>query len=206
MFLSMTPHFSGLGAMPQTATGPGAVPNLYDSSLNHNIIPYKGSPYYLRLVNTEARARQYAAAGFHVSVARGLAGGCGDLAANIQGGKPGASCALPLHRDALMAQWAGVADAYRNAYNRLGTVDQIKFELVGANKLADAAYAAEGIDPPRDPELVAAAVTQGVPLIAVPTEGAAGASVGIGGVKGAFLIGGLLLGIAAVTYGGMNSR
>ena len=206
MFLAMTTHLSGLGQLPTTATGPGATPSLYDSSLNHDIIPYKGSPYYLRLVNTEARARQYAAAGFHVSVARGLAGGCGDLAANIQGGKPGASCALPLHRDALMAQWAGVADAYRNAYNRLGTVDQIKFELVEANKLADAAYAAEGIDPPRDPELVAQATAQNIPLPMVPTEGAAGASVGIGGVRGAFLIGGLLVGVAAAVYGGMNSR
>lgn len=118
-----------------------------DSVLDQSLVPYRSAPVYLRLVNTTKRALDYAAAGFHVSVARGLAGGCKD-AANAFNGTTMAACAEPLNREDLRSKWTASASAYLDAYRKGAPIASLR----AANGVADVAYAAEGVDPPRDPE------------------------------------------------------
>lgn len=118
-------------------------------ALDHSLIPYRRKPSYLRLVNTLEKAKDYAAAGFHVSVTRGLAGGCQDLASAFNGTGP-ASCESPLNRGDLTAKWRGVASAYMDAFDRRNLADAIT-AIKAANGLADMAFKAEGIQPPKDP-------------------------------------------------------
>lgn len=117
--------------------------------LDHSLIPYRKKPSYLRLVNTLERAKDYAAAGFHVSVTRGLAGGCQDLASAFNGTGP-SSCKSPLYRADLTSKWRGVASAYMDAFDKRTISDAI-IAIKAANGLADLAFAAEGIQPPKDP-------------------------------------------------------
>ncbi len=117
--------------------------------LNHALVPYRAKPGYLRLVNSLTRAKDYAAAGFHVAVTRGLAGGCQDLASAFNGTGP-ASCSNPLFRGDLSAKWKSVASAYADAFSIGNLADSIT-GIKRANSLADLAFAAEGITPPKDP-------------------------------------------------------
>ncbi|UCC72064.1 MAG: hypothetical protein JSV86_17100 [Gemmatimonadota bacterium] len=123
--------------------------------LDHSLAPFRGTPRYLRLVSTNRHVLDYAAGGFHVSVARGLAGGCADPSAGFAaGGTRAGVCAEPLDRADLRTLWAKAAQAYLEIYNLAldgHPVDRNKALLLAANDLADRAYAAEGIDPPRDP-------------------------------------------------------
>lgn len=155
--------------------------------LNQTLLPYRKSPVYLRLVDTESKAKDYAAGGFHISVTRGGSGGCKDAALDV-GMTKAAICTAPLGRQDLTGLWNAAANAYLNAYNRLGDLSTIKTELLQANILADAAYAMEGVDPPRDPVLVA----QGLITPAEPVNGHEGLkAAGLGLAFAAILGGGI---------------
>lgn len=160
--------------------------NLEVDPLSHDALPYPTrTPVYLRLVKTEQQARDYARGGFHVSVTRALSGGCADAAGSVKP-TPGSVCGQPLNRADLRAHWSEAAKAYIAAANRLGTVEQIKAELVSANQTADKAYGAEGVEPPRDPVLVeqykvdpAAPVPYAEPAVAKGTVGWGLAAAGV---------------------------
>ena len=130
--------------------------------LDQNRMPWLSTPTYLRRVNSDARAKNYAAGGFHVAVTRGLAGGCGDppvdLTASDNIKRP---CQRALNSDEAKQAWADAAEAYYGAYfavNVEGKSYKVAVPMLdAANKLADAAYAIESrlagvvIEPPRDP-------------------------------------------------------
>lgn len=151
--------------MAYTATATLLGTGVFDQTL----IPYRAAPQYMRLVNTDAKARNYAAAAYHVSVSRGEGGGCGSSAAAV-GYSPNTVCPAPLGRADLSALWEQAVVAYRNAYNRLGTVAEIRNELLAANLLADAAYTAEHVAPPVDPANVPIRMQGMTVLSPVPTE------------------------------------
>lgn len=122
-----------------------------DEVLNPNLVPFRSSPVYLRLATTRSRALDYAAGGFHVSVVRGRAGGCRDSAVNIRATGPDA-CDQPLGRSDLKQLWTSAAKAYLDAFKALQT-GLVSVEILRvANAEADRAYAAEGVEPPRDPK------------------------------------------------------
>lgn len=129
------------------------------SIMDHALVPFLGLPTYLRLVDTIAEVKAYSAGGFHVAVARGLVGGAGDNAVSfgkalLTGRKPLAP-QRPLNRADLVEKWKAAAGAYKSVFDTanagptffLPLVDQLR----EANSLADQAYAAEGIAPPKDP-------------------------------------------------------
>jgi len=135
-------HFIGLGDDTQQP-----------SVLSHTLVPFRRRARYLRLVRKKSHAADYAAGGFHVSVARGLAGGCRDSSANFaSGGTKATTCLSPLDRADVRALWTAAAEAYMQAVGSTDKpLEQIKQMLRVANALADRAYAAEGVEPPRDP-------------------------------------------------------
>lgn len=159
--------------------------------LNQALVPYTPRASYLRLVDTKAEAVNYAANGFHVCVTRGLAGGCRDGAVNIKGTGP-SSCSQPLGRADLKSAWSQAAEAYLGAYQAVvggANPSSIVPMLAQANAVADAAYAKEGVEPPRDPKTGASE----------PPQAAAGGfnMMGMGlaaGVIGLMLFGGALFG------------
>jgi len=128
-----------------------------DDGLNHAAVPFRARPRYLRLVRTRGNARDYAAGGFHVSVTRGTAGGCRDASDNFaSSGTAKGECNSPINSASIRALWAEAAAGYKAVFE-LGAdgsvnVTVLKEKLRAANALADAAYAAEGVEPPRDPE------------------------------------------------------
>ena len=129
-------------------------------SLDHSLVPFHGRPRYLRLVSTYTHARDYAAGGFHVSVDRGLAGGCKDPWEIHDSGTHAAACKDPRDREDIRQLWTSAAGVYLSAYDatQIATrlpLEQIKAMLRQANELASAAYMAEGIEPPRDPQTLA---------------------------------------------------
>ena len=136
----------------------GATPGFgAEDGLNHGDIPFRARPVYLRLVRTRTQARDYAAGGFHVSVTRGTAGGCQDPAENFDTDVAAAlGCNKPINSAEIRVLWATAGEAYKAAFFRGAngnvSVDAIKDDLRAANRLADAAYAAEGVTPPRDPQ------------------------------------------------------
>src|SRR5690349_8772977 len=85
-------------------------------AVTQDMMPYLGSPVYLRKVTTPARADAYAAAGFHVSTTRALAGGCADPASAISGTDPKAVCKTPMGRADVGALWQAAANGYYAAY------------------------------------------------------------------------------------------
>lgn len=119
------------------------------SILDHSLIKFRAKPPYLRLVTSLPAANDYAAGGFHVAVSRGLAGGCSDLSTAFNGTGP-SSCRIPLTRPDLTVKWKAAAQAYYDAYQRKNLADMLTGIRV-ANEIANAAFAAEGISPPRDP-------------------------------------------------------
>lgn len=125
--------------------------------LDHSLLVYRKNPVYLRIVEQRASltlAKDYAAAGYHVAVTRGLGGGCKDLAFSISGTDPKAACKLPLvarsDSAALVALWDKAATLYYNAYSIPDLRNAVQALRV-ANAAADQAYGAEGVEPPRDP-------------------------------------------------------
>lgn len=127
--------------------------------MDHALVPFLGMPTFLRLVDTIAEVKDYAAGGFHVSVARGLVGGAGDNSVSfgkaLISGKRAIAPQRPLNRADLATKWKAAAGAYKAVFDTanagptffLPLVDQLR----EANGLADQAYAAEGIAPPKDP-------------------------------------------------------
>lgn len=151
--------------MAYTATATLLGTGVFDQSL----IPYRRPPRYMRFVNSDAMARDYAAAAYHVAVSRGEGGGCASPAEAV-GYAPNTVCPAPLGRADLSALWEAAVVAYRNAYNRLGTVAEIRNELLAANKLADAAYTSEHVTPPSDPGIAPIRMPGMTVLSPVPTE------------------------------------
>lgn len=120
--------------------------------MRHEEVPYRSAPVYLRLVNSDKRAKDYAAAGFHISATRGNHGGCKDAYDAISGTAPSA-CLNALERVEVQTAWFNAAEAYKSVFNSATGVplaSQIE-GLRAANALADRAYALEGVEPPRDP-------------------------------------------------------
>jgi hypothetical protein len=148
--------------------GFGAIDASLYPSLNQALVPYLSKPVYLRLVSTLAKAKNYAAAGFHVSVTRGLGGGCKDAAATVDGTDSGGSaCLSPLGRDDAAQAWSNAAQAYLNAYNLAAAgsapLADVKAALDAANVTANSGYAIESVEPPSDPVLVAQNAAAGLP-------------------------------------------
>jgi len=91
--------------------------------LNHALVPFLGPTRYLRNVETLAQALAYAAGGFHVSVTRGLSGGCSDPSSGFMAahglfdGEGLTPCVAPLGRSDIRALWAQCAQGYLDAYN-----------------------------------------------------------------------------------------
>jgi hypothetical protein len=125
------------------------------ATLDHDLIPFRNSPIYLRLVGSLGRALDYAAGGFHVSVWRGLSGGCKDPWQIHQSGtSDGVGCRTPHNDNAIRDLWIEAAEKYKGAYEaaKVGKpLLLVKGYLALANLAADKAYRAEGIEPPRDP-------------------------------------------------------
>jgi hypothetical protein len=125
--------------------------------LNHALVPFRARPVFLRLVKKRSQALDYAAGGFHVSVTRGLAGGCRDSSAGFaSSGTKAGSCSQPINSDEIRALWVRAAEAYKLVFD-MGSdatvnVAVFKENLAAANALADVAYGAEGVEPPRDPQ------------------------------------------------------
>lgn len=129
------------------------------SVLDHSLVPFMGMPTFLRLVDTISEVKDYSAGGFHVAVARGLVGGAGDNSVSfgkaLLSGRRALVPQKPLNRADLVSKWKAAAAAYKAVFDTanagptffLPLVDQLR----EANALADAAYAAEGIAPPKDP-------------------------------------------------------
>lgn len=136
-----SPFFAGLGDA---------------AAFTHSQVPFRGSPVFLRLVTSMSRAADYAAGGFHVSVDRANGGGCKDDWKIHAGGTKAATCQLPLNREDVRGLWNTAAGKYLSAFNSSlnpeTNLTVIKGFLTDANSAADAAFAAEGIDPPRDPQ------------------------------------------------------
>lgn len=128
-------------------------------TLNHGLVPFRSMPVFLRQVDTMAEVLDYAAGGFHVAVARGLAGGAADSSVSfgkaLLGGRAAISPQKPLNRADLVPLWTAAAVAYRTVFDEANAGPGFFVPLVDklreANSLADRAYAAEGIAPPRDP-------------------------------------------------------
>lgn len=118
--------------------------------VSQSMMPYLGNPVYLRKTDTLKKADNYAAAGFHVSTTRALAGGCADPASAISGTDPKAACKTPLGRADVGALWAAAANAYLVASQVPTLADRLQ-ALRAANGAADQAYAQEGVAPPVDP-------------------------------------------------------
>lgn len=123
-----------------------------DEVVVHSQVPFRKRPVYLRLVNTTARAKDYAAGGFHIAVDRMTSGGCGDAWEAHESGTKVYLCQQPKNRDDLRTLWETAALAYLNAYSAADLQTAI-ITLKMANAHADAAFRAEGIEPPRDPVL-----------------------------------------------------
>jgi hypothetical protein len=139
--------------------GDDSVPS--DDVLDHSLLHFRGRTIYLRLVSTIKRAMDYAAGGFHSSVARGLVGGSHDLA-SVTNGTVAGQVPVGLGRDDCKAAWEAAARRYLDAYKQGDagkTLGEVKGVLAEANLLADAAYKLEGVDPPRDPVLQVAEST-----------------------------------------------
>ena len=139
--------FGGLGA---------AVPPEFVGILDHAFVPFRSKPVVLRLTKSMTQALDYAAGGFHVSVDRGISGGCGDHWSIHKSGTVAAECSKPLFRPDILKAWASAAAKYREAFEsgmaaKLQPVENVKAILREANQLADAAFKLEGIAPPKDP-------------------------------------------------------
>lgn len=164
--------------------GFGAVDTSAFPVLNQSLVPYLGKPVYLRLTNSLAKAKNYAAAGFHVSVTRGLGGGCSDPASTVDGtDNTGSACISPMNRQDAVSTWADAAQAYSDAYylaNSGASLDAVKAQLTAANAKADAGYHLEGVAPPADPVLVAQNAAAGLPApSSEPVAGSKSSSVGL---------------------------
>lgn len=125
------------------------------SVLDHALVPFRSAATYLRLVTTPSQALDYAAGGFHVSVDRGLAGGCTDPWTIHKGGTTAVACATPRNSASARAMWTSAAQKYLAVYTLAqqgGGLDVVKQGLNDANLLANNAYGQEGITPPVDPE------------------------------------------------------
>lgn len=136
--------------------GLGAVAPEFAGVLDHGFLPFRAKPVVLRLTKSMTQALDYAAGGFHVSVDRGIAGGCGDHWSIHKSGTVAAACSKPLNRPDIQKAWAAAAGKYREAFDsgmaaKLQPVDNVKAILKEANLLADAAFKLEGIAPPKDP-------------------------------------------------------
>lgn len=146
--------------------------------LNHALIPFRKRAVYLRLVNTRDKAKDYAAGGFHVSVDRGLAGGCRDSSRDFSsGGTRVGVCTLPMNRQDVAQAWANAATAYGVAWDAAHTtmpLDGVKALLLQANALADAAYRLEGVAPPVDPVRAAQSGGNLTPAMTEPAAAPAG--------------------------------
>ena len=139
-------------------------------------LPWRKPPVYLADVDTAAEALDYAAGGWHVSIARGAAGGCTDdpttwgrafLAAGYKKkADPGVPCSA-LGRDDIRQAWVRPAELYAAAYQAAGAgySTAVYDALARANRAADAVYAMESaaaqsrglppVEPPRDPRTAA---------------------------------------------------
>ncbi len=128
--------------------------------LNHLFAPFLGPTRYIRNVETLAQALAYAAGGFHVSVTRGLSGGCKDpsdgfmYARGLIDGMNTTPCAVALNNPRIRDAWANVAQKYLDAYN-LGvttkSLSKTKAAIQAAQSMMISPYAMEGVTPPRDP-------------------------------------------------------
>jgi hypothetical protein len=106
------------------------------------------------LVNSPKRALDYAAGGFHVSVDRQNGGGCADSWEIHNGGTVAAACKQPQNRADLATLWGNAAGKYKAAFEATkagAALPTVVNMLRDANSAADAAFAGEGIAPPRDP-------------------------------------------------------
>lgn len=158
MISALVPNGRNLSptGLPGVGLGLGADPSR--PILDHTRVPFRGTPRFLRLVSTLNQAADYAAGGFHVSVDRGLSGGCKDPFTIHASGTKGVTCQLPLNRADSRAAWSTAASLYHDAFfatTDLGVGRQplsvVKAMLRDANLAADRAFALEGIEPPRDP-------------------------------------------------------
>lgn len=127
--------------------------------LNHNLVPFRRMPTFLRLVDTLAEVLDYSAGGFHVAVARGLVGGASDSSVSfgkalLTGQRPIVP-QNPLKRTDLVEKWKAAAGAYKAVFDQANAGPGFFLPLVDklreANALADAAYQAEDVAPPKDP-------------------------------------------------------
>jgi hypothetical protein len=136
------------------------------SPLAQTTVPWRKPPVYLADVDTQNEALDYAAGGFHVSVARGQAGGCTDdpttwgkkfLAAK----GVNVPCA-GLGRPEIATAWISVAQRYLNAWKlALGGYSSAVYDaLRQANVASDGVYAMES----------AAAKEKGLPPVAPPRD------------------------------------
>lgn len=154
--------------------------------LNHALTPFRKAPVYIRFVNTQSKALDYAAGGFHVAVTRGQSGGCGDAADSIPTGTAG-KCKSPFGRQALGSEWAGVAAMYSNAYalikSRFGS-GSLQL-LRDANAAADRVYGLENVPPPRDPLTGESEAPMAKPTM--PTKRKVAVAGGILGLLGTFV-------------------
>lgn len=139
-----------IGGLPRGAFG-----EYTEAILDHDLIPFKGAAYYMKYINTAARAAQYAAGGFHTSVTRGLAGGSSDPASAITGSAAGETVKVELNDGDITEAWMDAARAYKDAYDEAvggkASVPGLVAMLLDANSLADKAYGMEHVAPPRAP-------------------------------------------------------
>lgn len=139
--------------LPSAASTLGAVAG------GQTALPFRDPPVFLRLVQNMKMALDYAAGGFHVSAARSEGGGCADESVSfgraLLGGRKPRSCSRPLRRSDIEALWDQAAASYTDAFKAAAAGSQplqaIKIALNNANLLADLAFKAEGVEPPRDP-------------------------------------------------------
>lgn len=183
-----------------------AVQGLYPV-LNHALVPFLGPTRYLRNVETLAQALAYAAGGFHVSVTRGLSGGCRDPsdgfmeARGLFTGEMLTPCAVPLGRDDIRALWAQAAQGYLDAYNlglRTKSVSKVKAALRLVQQMQVSPYTLENVDPPRDPGLDQGSSlpepAHEPPVLAQPRKGLGGGAVVAAGA-GLMALTGLVVGV-----------
>lgn len=154
--------------------------------LNHALVPWRSAPVYLRLVNSQSRALNYAAGGFHVAVSRGVPGGCGDSAASTPTGSAG-GCLSPLGRRELGEEWSTVAQKYKAAYEaaKRGFTPAVLLQLREANGSADRVYGLENVPPPRDPITMTSEAPMANPTM--PTKHKMLIGTGVLGLLGAFV-------------------
>lgn len=158
--------------------------------LFHAAVPFRARPVFLRLAKSRSQLMDYAAGGFHVSVTRGTAGGCKDPSSGFsQSGTIKGTCDTPINSPEIRAMWASAAALYKIAFENgvAGEKDDpardiSKDQLRSANAAADAAYRAEGVTPPRDPQTGTseAPVDPAGTLPAPPKGMSTGAKVAIG--------------------------